>query len=208
MNGILQEPERMRVTRLSAIELFPDKLRETFSKMEPGILEMTELELEEHFNRTPNDYALRRQLWRIIPEAHKSGTKLTFEDWCRGIVASAHIHQGVMNSPFRLAWMFTPMETHADMYEEMFSILFNKFRKKVQTMQITDANFASSIKLLENLANRVMGPLPRNINLKAAHMHHNAPPKKPLTNEADIDRRLEELESMKDAVPVIDVDPE
>lgn len=199
--------EKVSVTRMTAINLMPAKFREKFETIDPVVLDMSEMDLEEHFNRTPNDYALRRRLWELVPQAQMEGRKLTVDEWSLGIVDPSYIHTKLIHNPFRLAWLFTPLQTHFARYEELFDVLFNKFRKKVKEMDINDDNFAATVKLLENLTNRVMGAVPKNINLKAAHVHADARSSAPVNRE-EVDKRLQELESMKNAVPVIDVDPE
>jgi len=204
MSDNLLAIEDIRGSRLIALDMLPPKYRVKFTEMDPLVADMTEMGLEERFTRTPNDYALRKRLWELVDECQLTGQKISTEAWVRGIVESPYMHQTLINNPFRLAWLLTPLTHHSARYEELFHLVFSKLRKRMSEMEVNDANFASTVKFLENLSNRVMGPVPRNINLKTQSL----PPPEPVrTNNADMDKRLKELEDMKNAIPIIDVDP-
>jgi len=181
--------------RESAIKKMSPRLQAAFAEMSPEILDMTEIELELHFNRTPNDFLLRKRLWELVPIT----SYLTIDMWVGDIVRKPYFYQYIAKQPYRLAWIFTPIQPHTARYEELFDVLFKKIKKKVIETTIDDKNFLNMIRLLENIANRAYGAVPRNIQLKAAHVHTNIPtdlPSSPV-NAEDLEKRLQELEAQK-----------
>lgn len=199
MNQIQRAGEFVRAARVTAFDVMPPKFKAAFETMPQDIPEMTEFELETQFRRTMVDFMLRQRLWELVPHANATGHKITVDEWCRGICEPPNVHQKIMANPYRLSWLFTPLQAGYDRYSEMFDILVTKMRQKVLDMSITDENIGDAIRLLENITNRTMGPVPKNINLRAQQIPGPlaAPQATTQATTEDIDQRIAELEEKK-----------
>lgn len=196
----------IKAHRVTALQAMPTKFGVIFSEMAEEIRELNEVELEAHFTRTPLDYALRKRLWQLVEESQGGTDTITVDAWALGLCEPSYIHAKVIYNHYRLSWLFTPLATFHDQYEEMFSILLSKTRKKIKEIDINDDNISAVIKLLENLANRVLGPVPKNFNIKT----QNIPgPSESSHGPKDVETKLKELEERrKTTAEIIDVDPE
>lgn len=195
----------VRNSRLTAINAMPTKFKGIFDALPPELLEMTEVELEAQFNRTSVDFQLRQRLWELVAQSEIESRKLTVDEWARGICDPAYIHQKILHSHFRLVWLFTPLLTGFDRYSEFFDIIMTKLRKDILDMKINDENRPAVIKLLENITNRTMGPVPKHISLKTQTIP--APPAPPVEAK-DVDARIQELEQQKLILEARPVGPE
>lgn len=154
-------------TRKLALSFMTTPFQEAFDKMPPEIHRMTEIDLEGHFDRTPLDWALRRRLWDMVAISEATGKKISITDWTEGVSSRQYIYDRLCDDPYRLSWIFTPLSTFKTQYEELFSVQFNQMRKFLLKTAVDENNFFARMKLLENLANRVLGPVPKNINLRS-----------------------------------------
>lgn len=199
----LQSSHELRASRETAINLLPAKYFAYFSDLEPEVLGLTELELEEKFCRTPTDYSLRKRLWILVGECRDTGEKIDEVKWSSGICSSQYISQKLMLNKYRMAWLFTPLEPFQDTYENMFHQGLSKVSKFLSEREVNDDNLRDYLAFLRDFSSRVLGPIPRNINLKAAHLHSSMPgpgDRKSLEKIEDVDKRLKELETSKKAV--------
>lgn len=200
MTQNLSSVVNVRASRDTALSLVPSKFGDVFANMDEHISNMTELELETHFDRTPNDYALRKRLWELVDQ----GQEFTSADWARGICQPSYIVNTVWKNPYRLSWLFIPVQSFKDTYEETFSFLLNKFRQRISDMTINDDNLSAAVKLLEHLSNRVLGPVPKNINMRTQSIpgpQANSP-----AEPESLDERLKRLESGKIAQTIIAIE--
>lgn len=194
----------IKQSRDTALSLLAPNFVEALAKIPEELLDKNELELEEHFNRTPNDYALRKRLWELVDTGKKD---ITFEDWSRGVCRSSYLRDKVVFQPHRLAWLFTPLQTHQEMFDEAFHLSFAKIRKYLQETQLNTENFGQYLAAFKELANRSVGPVARNINLRGMHVHKNVSAAPPPKDRESLEARIEELEQSK-VVSLIDLEPE
>jgi hypothetical protein len=202
MTNSLNTLEAIKQSRETAIKAFTPNVAEVFSQIDPAILDQNEMELERSFNRTPNDYALRKRLWELVA----TGRSLTISEWAKGVCDDQYINRRIFKNPYRLTWLFTPLSTHQEMFDEAFHLMFNKMRDYLSKTTITDENIAQHAALFEKIANRAIGPVAKNINLKTQAIPAPQAPMQMKTVE-DIDKRIAELENMKPTAPIIDVEP-
>ena len=184
--------------RQNALTLVSEKVRSVYESLPENIKAMDELSLMELFSPNPSDYWIRKRFWELVDLGEKIDTVLIISDK----LSKQGFYESLLKNPYRVAWMFLPTLTHQESFEEMFKILHHRLLHYVSTTVITAKNVNAINSLYENLANRVVGPVAKNINLRA-HMHSTSdqPTKKsPLELE-------NELKQLKNATPVIDVDP-
>jgi hypothetical protein len=202
MTSSLSIAQNVAQSRETAIKLFTPNVSELFSKIDTTILDQNEMELERHFNRTPIDYALRKRLWELVA----AGRPLTVGEWAKGVCDDQHVTRRVFLNPYRTTWIFTPLIHHQEMYDEAFHLLFNKMRDYLSKTTITDENLSDHMALFERIANRAIGPVAKNINVKTQTVPSPALPE--IKTVEDIDKRIAELESGSRQPTIIDVDPE
>lgn len=203
MANELSTLEQIRQSRESAIASFTPNVAEVFSRIDQSILDQNELELERSFNRTPKDFALRKRLWELVA----TGKPLTLHLWSKGVCDDQYITRNIMKNPYRLTWLFTPLTTYEDMFDEAFHFMFNKMRDYLAKTPITDENIAQHAALFEKIANRAIGPVAKNINLRTQAVPSQKPTRELKTVE-DIDKRIAELESARPQAPIIDLESE
>lgn len=187
------------VTREMAMEMSPRSIQETYAAISEEIKQMNELELESQFESTTKDFYLRKKLWPMIKLCSDTEQSFLIKEWLDGIVTKQHLYYNVFKNPFRFCWIFTPLSEHSDQYEDMFHLLLNKFRLKIKNLEINDDNFSATVKLLESLANRVMGPVIHRVDtrLMARHQHEVVGERIKSIEPVDIDKQLEALEQKK-----------
>ena len=184
--------------RQNAVTLVSDKIREVFEALPENLKSMDELSLMEHFSPNPSDYWIRKHFWGLVDLGEKIDTVLIIGDK----LSKQAFYEGLLKNPYRVAWMFLPTLTYQESFEEMFKILHYRLLQYVSTTVITAKNVNAITSLYENLANRAVGPVAKNINLRA-HMHSTSD-----QNQKKSPQELEhELKQLKGATPVIDVDP-
>lgn len=184
--------------RQSALTLVSDKIREVYDSLPENLKAMDELSLMEQFSPNPSDYWIRKRFWELVDHGEKIDTVLIIGDK----LSRKSFYDSLLKNPYRVAWMFLPTLTYQESFEEMFKVLHHRLMHYVSTAVITAKNVNAITALYENLANRVVGPVAKNINMRA-HVHSTSdqPTKK---SPAELEHELKQLKS---ATPIIDVDP-
>lgn len=202
MSDIVSMGEKVQATRLMAIELMPPKIKEAFANFPPEVLELTDIELNEHFNPTPNDFALRKHLWEMVSQSRITGQRIVVDRWIDGIVDAAYLYKTLLFNPYKLCWIFTPYETFQQRYEYGFEILFRKVIKYLTTTDINTDNAKDFIKLLQEFGNRTVGPVVKRVEAKIQEI-----PAPNMDIDSNLDNRLEELmrKKMASSKTVVDI---
>jgi len=184
--------------RQNALNLVHPKIKDVWESLPENIRSMDELTLMEQFDPNPSDYWVRKRLWELVDLGEKIDTVLIIGDK----ISRQAFHERLLKNPYRVAWMMLPTLTYQESFEELFKTLHYRLMNYVSTTPITAKNVAAITSLYESLANRVVGPVAKNINMRA-HVHSTSdqPTKK---SPAELEHELKQLKS---ATPIIDVDP-
>lgn len=194
----LQKYEETVNARNHALTLVPPKIQEVFNALPEDLKAMDELSLLEKFDPMPSDYWVRKQLWELVDLGLPIDTSLIHGNK----ITRQAFHSRVLTNQYRVAWMMTPMKTHQEDFEEMFKILHYKLLKYIAETPITSKNATSMMIMFEKLTDRTIGPVARNLNVRA-HIHNTGASQ----NDTKTPEQLEsELKQLKGAAPIIDVD--
>lgn len=192
------QPSWTLSTRKEAVEQWGGAIAERFSQIEADILLMNELELATHFKPSPTDYYIRKSFWKVTKEM-ESGADVLVGDIYGGICTTQQFYDKILKNKYRTAWIFTPFEKSEEMFEEFFYAMFMKMRSEMLAMPITDKTIGPFVKLLESLANRVVGPVPHKIEQKSMNVNVAAEMKD--VTGADVEDKFTELRSKMEALP-------
>lgn len=155
--------------RDKAIALLDGIIVDKINALPEEILLMDEFELEQHFSRSPIDYFLRKKFWQVSLEAISAGRKFihlteVYEGHC-----SRRNFYNIIKHPHRLAWLVTPIMSHAEIIEESFLYALKKVRNEILPMPVTEKTFPAFLKALEFLTLRHLGEVP----VKSLNLHAN-----------------------------------
>jgi len=186
--------QNINANRELALGLLSEKINEVYSQVPDEIKGMDELTLLEHFRATPSDYFLRRRLWDLVP----TGVPIDVTVLCGTECTKQNFYASILTNHYRFVWILTPWKMHSIRIEEAYEAMFAKIRNYIATVKINDDNVGAVVKLYNMLADRHLGPVVKNVNVRA-HVHNTSDvPQNPLQLE-------EELKRLKQAGPVIDV---
>lgn len=203
----LLEEDSIIASRNYAITLFTGTLRDALENIPEDIMCLAEPELEKHFRMSEKYYFMRRNLWKKVDECRRLGTaSVEHKDIYDGVSAYQNFYQQVMPNPYKLAWLFTPLASFQDNFEEILFIAIRKLRNEVINWQMTEKNASAFIRMVEFLSNRALGPVIQKIeqkNLNANFDMGNALP----SNPEDIEKQLAEIKSRLHSgkMPALDV---
>lgn len=199
MSNLVGADKKDKVTRQTALDLLPERFTRLFVEMDDTIANLTEVELEEHFNRTPTDWAFRKKLWETVDEALGSGADhIVVDTLCKGVIDTGYLYNRMVNNHYRISWIFTPLQTFQVMYEESFHIVFNKIRKFVLKTEVNSDNVKDFLKIAQEFGNRTIGPVIQKVDTRilARHQHEHKNLSATLPPN-DIDKQIEALEQAK-----------
>lgn len=194
-------------TRLEAIALFRGKFREALEGIKPEILEMTIDELEETRNFSDIDYLLRKNLWKQVDLAIKSGFEELTTVSIYGSICSQQAFDKVIKNPHRLAWLLMHPQEDIDQMRSLLSMGISRLRKDFMTMPMNERTAGHFLKAIDLLMNRVHGPVAQKIEAKHAHLNMNKPIATQLDTPHDVIARLDELKEKllpKEVTPIDD----
>lgn len=163
----LMDDKSIAEHRATAISSWGGVFLETYSKIEPSITLMSELELTDHFQPTPVEYRLRKRFWQMTNDnSFGNVTELV-----RGICSDTHFYNRLIKNPYKFSWILIPLETHQEMFDEFFHVLLKKMRKEAINLPLNEKTFASFVKILDSLANRSAGPVVQRIDQRSTNVN-------------------------------------
>jgi hypothetical protein len=192
-------------TRLDAIALFRGKFREALEGIKPETLALTLDELEELRNPSEIDYLLRKNLWKQVELAKKSGFDELTTASIYSPVCSSQAFDKVMKNDVRLAWLLMHPREAIDEMRSLLSMGMARMRKDFMTMPMNERTAGHFLKAIDLLMNRVHGPVAQKIEAKHAHLNLNKPRASQLETPNDVIARLDELKEKllpKEVTPI------
>jgi hypothetical protein len=192
------------ITKSEIISYFSGEFRTALDSIPSELLGMTQEELEQQRSPGSVDYFLRKNLWKQIDIAKKSGvTELTAASIYQGVCNVTTFHQKVIKTPIRLAWLLINPLSDIDRAEEALSFGLDRVRRDLLTMPMNEKTAPVILKAIELLWNRVKGPVVQRIEAKHAHLNMNKPIE--ASSPEDIIKKLDEYKSKllegKDVTP-------
>lgn len=128
---------------------------------------MDEISLEEKFNPSPSDYGMRKNLWQKVKAAELSGIKLIeTQEIFSHYYTKSNFFANVTKNPYRVAWLFLPLDSFQEQFEEILYRAIKKLRNEVNNLNVTEKNMGHFVKILEFLTNRTLGPMTQKIESK------------------------------------------
>lgn len=177
------------VTREEIIALFHGDLRLALESLPASVSIMTLDEIEAQRVPNENDYLMRRNLWREVDQARKSGeTKIDAVD-IFGSVCSKQAFTKVLQNPLRLAWLLIPPQQDIDRMRNILDMSLGRLSRTMATIDINEKSLGHYLKALDMLMNRVLGPVVQRLDARHATVNLN----KPIQGNIDGLNQIEEL---------------
>lgn len=163
-------------TEINPLNFLQGKLLDVASSLPEDVKAMTEVELWKSGKITKNDYFLRRNLWKSIEIAQKTGQNaITQESIYHDVVSAQNFNSRVMTSPHRIAYLLMKPTLAREQMEEALHHGMMRLRNELLTMPIDEKTAPVFLKALEFLANRTWGPVIQKIQAQHAHLNMNKP---------------------------------
>lgn len=184
-----------------AVASWTGLLAERYSQIHPDVLLMSEMELTDNFKPSPYDYHLRKRFWEMTKARGPDDPQIEISKLYDGICFASQFYERILKNHYILSWMLTPLEDHSAIFEEFFYTLFMKMRKEMLDMPISEKTLGHFNKTLENLGNRVLGPVIQKIEQKSMNVTVDAKDMMKEVGPASVEDHIKELKSKITALP-------
>ena len=186
--------ENSESSRLDVISYLAPNMRRLFSGVPDDLLDKTDLDLEEMFSPTAVDWGLRRRLWKLYEQATKGVLEEIqpvdiYEDIC-----SRQNFFRLIKNPLKLSWYSIPPMAYDTLLDRGLYLGLSKVIEYVQRTKIDAKNFGKFLQLVEQFANRVVGPVTQKLETKnlSVNFSHDVGA---LSNPESVNKKLEELKT-------------
>lgn len=162
-------------SRDAVIGYFGGEFRKALEALPDDILVLTLDELEARRQPQENDYLLRRNFWREVEFAKKSGGTDIQMVAVYGSVCSRQAFDKLLSNSLRLAWILIPPLSDIDRMRGILNIALGRLSRGITVMEVNEKTLGNYLKAVELLMNRVHGPIIQKIDARHAHLNMNKP---------------------------------
>jgi hypothetical protein len=167
---------------------------------------LTEVELENVYEPTHQDWLMRNQLWKALDLAMANGeTEIQPVEIYRSVMDRGGFYRNVITNPHRFSWIMIRPIGLKPLFDDALQIALKKMRDYIVRNVVTDENARNFLKIAEFVANRSsLGPVTQkiaqaNFNMDVQQTHQ--------TDAGDISEKLKAFRQAISSEPK-DVTPE
>lgn len=179
--------------REEIISCFSQSMKNYFSNIPLSLLEKSEFELEELFTPTTIDWAIRRKMWELFEQINAGvGEDIGPVDLYDGICSKQNFFFFLKN-PIRLAWVSIIPTAYNTLQDRGFYLGLTKVVNYIQKTPVDAKNLSVFLKLIEQFANRVIGPVTQRVETK--NLSVNIHQTEDISNPESVNKKLQELKT-------------